>query len=84
MTTFHRLADMVSRVAEVPLDSITPTSSLDELEVDSLALVELILRVEKTFGISVRDGDVQSNDTIDGIARYIEERLPTDAIPDAV
>ncbi|EST20037.1 acyl carrier protein [Streptomyces roseochromogenus] len=78
MSAFDRLADLVSRVAEVPLETITPNSNLEQLDIDSLALVELSLRVNSDFGITVEDGDIQASDTVGSIAQFIDSKLPAD------
>ena len=50
------LDQIISLVAEKAMldpDQVSPTSTLDDLGIDSLTVVELIFAIEETFGIEV-------------------------------
>ncbi|WP_424215724.1 acyl carrier protein (plasmid) [Streptomyces sp. BI20] len=82
MSTHDRLADMISRVAEVPVEQITPDTTLAGLDVDSLALVELGLRIKSDFGIALGEDEITADDTIADIARLVDDRsAPETATP---
>lgn len=49
--------------------------SFDELGVDSLGTIEVSLRVEDDTGYPVDPGDLVVNQTINGLAAFISERL---------
>jgi acyl carrier protein len=50
---------------------IRPDDTLDTLELDSLALVELILVVKKEFGVRISDDDLTKDATIARVAELI-------------
>jgi acyl carrier protein len=56
------------------LDAQTPLTSIPEL--DSLAVVELVLDLERHFGITVEDEDVTAEvfDTIGTLAAYVDAK----------
>ena len=56
-------------------DGITlATSFVDDLEADSLDIVELIMAVEEEFGITIEDQDVEGIKTIGDVVNYIAEK----------
>jgi len=65
-----QLADLVQRKTGV---RPPPTDSLAELQIDSLALAELTVEIEQTFGIRIGD-DVTDVADMAGLARYVADR----------
>ena len=56
-------------------DSITMQSSfIDDLEADSLDLIELVMAIEEEFGLSIEDQDVGDIKTVGDVVNYISER----------
>ncbi|MBO5783421.1 MAG: acyl carrier protein [Clostridia bacterium] len=56
-------------------DTITmQTSFVDDLEADSLDIVELIMAVEEEFGVAIDDQDVDGVKTIGDVVNYISEK----------
>ncbi len=47
-----------------------------DLDFDSLALVELLLALEKTFGIQIQDGEFVGIFTVAELIRFIEDKHP--------
>jgi acyl carrier protein len=68
------LAEIVNEVAGVENSEITPEKSfVDELDIDSLSMVEIAVHVEDRFGVKVPD-DVLANlktvgDAVDYVAK---------------
>lgn len=68
------LAEIVNEVAGVENSEITPEKSfVDELDIDSLSMVEIAVQVEDRFGVKVPD-DVLANlktvgDAVDYVAK---------------
>ena len=64
------LADQLS----VDPSIITEDSNLvDDLDADSLAVIDLIMCLEDEFGIEVPDNEVEDLKTVGAIVHYIEE-----------
>ncbi len=56
-------------------DAITmQTSFIDDLEADSLDLIELVMAIEEEFGLSIEDQDVGDIKTVGDVVNYISER----------
>ncbi len=51
-TTFERLRRILAKEFEVAPELIHPTARMDELAIDSLAVIEVIFQLEDEFNIS--------------------------------
>ncbi len=73
---FVRFRQMVAAVRGIDEDRITPESRLvEDLEADSIDIVELMLDAEREFGISIEKQEAQSLRTVGEIVSFIEARL---------
>ncbi len=71
---FENIRDALAQQFEADPDSITmDTSLIDDLGADSLDVVELIMSLEDTFGISINDEDAAQLTTVHKIVDYLEK-----------
>jgi len=68
------LAAIVNEVAGTPIADITPEKSfVDDLDIDSLSMVEVVMAAEDKFGVSIPDGEVKNLSTVGDAVAYIEK-----------
>ncbi len=73
-TIYDRLKGIVTEQLGVDEEEITPEASfVDDLNADSLDLVELIMSLEEEFGLEISDEDAEKIQTVGDAANYIEE-----------
>ena len=54
MSTFDKVADIISDTSEIPREDITPEShTIDDLGIDSLDFLDIVFAVDKEFGIKI-------------------------------
>ena len=62
---FARFRKCAVDVLSVDADKVVPEASFgDDLEADSLDLVELVMALEEEFGIEVPESDLEGVDTV--------------------
>jgi acyl carrier protein len=67
------LAEIVNEVAGVPSDDVQLDKSFtDDLDVDSLSMVEIIYAAEEKFGVSIPDEEAKTLKTVGDAVAYIE------------
>jgi acyl carrier protein len=67
------LADIVNEIVGVPLDEVRPEQSFaDDLDVDSLSMVEVVVAAEEKFGVKIPDNEVQNLKTVGDAVSFIE------------
>jgi acyl carrier protein len=66
------LADIVNEIAGVPQEDVTPEKSFtDDLDIDSLSMVEIVQACEDKFGVSIPDDQVKNLKTVGDAISYI-------------
>jgi acyl carrier protein len=67
------LADIVNEVAGVDADDVQLDKSfVDDLDVDSLSMVEVVVEAEEKFGVTIPDEQVKNLKTVGDAVAYIE------------
>jgi acyl carrier protein len=67
------LADIVNEVAGVDADDVQLEKSfVDDLDVDSLSMVEVVVEAEEKFGVTIPDDEVKNLKTVGDAVSYIE------------
>ena len=69
--TFDALREILARDYALAPESLTPTTALEELAIDSLALIELIFTLEERFDVIAADMPEQFP-TLGDVASYID------------
>ena len=71
--TYEQVKQIVVELLGVDAAKITPEARFrEELEADSLDLVELIMAFEDKFGTEISDDDAQSITTVGDAVKYID------------
>lgn len=72
----ERVATIVNDVLGVEEDRIKPEARFrEDLEADSLDLVELIMQFEEEFGGEISDEDAQTIETVGQAVTYIQTHM---------
>ncbi|HEY8171071.1 MAG TPA: acyl carrier protein [Candidatus Limnocylindria bacterium] len=73
-TTFERLRKIIVEQLGVDEEEVTSTASfVEDLNADSLDLVELIMSLEEEFGMEISDEDAERIQKVSDAVEYIEE-----------
>ncbi len=75
MAIEDRVMDIVSEQLSVPREDVAREKSfVEDLKADSLDVVELVMRFEDTFGVTIPDEDYEKIRTVGDAIEYIEQR----------
>jgi len=84
-TVFERIRKIVANQLDVNEDKVIPAASfVDDLQADSLDMVELIMALEEEFGdagtkLEIPDTDAEKMVTVQDAVDYLTERGVKDA-----
>lgn len=72
----EKVKDILVEQFDADKDAITlETSFADDLQADSLDLVDLVMSIEDAFDIEVEDDATKDIATVGDLVSYIEERI---------
>ena len=72
--TFPRVKKIIVEQLGVEDEEVVPTASfVEDLNADSLDLVELIMSLEEEFGMEISDEDAERIQKVSDAVEYIEE-----------
>jgi acyl carrier protein len=67
------LADIVNEVAGIPAEDVQMDKSfVDDLDVDSLSMVEVVVAAEEKFDVKIPDEEVKNLKTVGDAVAFIE------------
>jgi acyl carrier protein len=67
------LAESVNEVAGIPAEDVQMDKSfVDDLDVDSLSMVEVVVAAEEKFDVKIPDDQVKNLKTVGDAVAYIE------------
>jgi acyl carrier protein len=68
------LAEILNEVADVSADQVSDEKSFtDDLDVDSLSMVEVAMAAEEKFGVKIPDDELPKLKTVGDAVSYIEK-----------
>ena len=68
------LGEIIDEVAGVPADQVTPEKTfVDDLDIDSLSMVEIAVQTEDKYGVKIPDEDLAGLRTVGDVVAYIQK-----------
>ena len=75
MTIQERLVKLISKELNIDAEKVVEKADfVNDLGCDSLDTVELVMRVEEEFGISITDMDAEKTHTVGDLVKLIKEK----------
>jgi len=81
-TTFETMKSIIVKDYELAPERLTPGTPLADIELDSLAVTELIFALEDEFGVEAKTNG-QGMQTLGDIAAYIDQLIAQRDAPSA-
>lgn len=68
----NKVVDIVSKKLSINKETVTKSTSFEDLGADSLDMVEIIMKLEEVFSIEIDDEDAEKLSSLDQVITYIE------------
>jgi acyl carrier protein len=66
------LGEIVNEIVGLPVEDVTPDKSFtDDLDIDSLSMVEIVVAAEERFGVKIPDSEVTKLKTVGDAVNYV-------------
>ena len=67
------LGEIIDEVAGVPAEEVTPEKSfVDDLDIDSLSMVEIAVAAQDKFGVEIPDDQLKNLKTVRDVVTYVQ------------
>jgi acyl carrier protein len=68
------LGEIVEEIAGVPADEVTPSKSfVDDLDIDSLSMVEIAVAAQDKFGVEIPDDQLKDLSTVQDVVNFVSK-----------
>ena len=68
------LGEIVDEIAGVPADEVTPSKSfVDDLDIDSLSMVEIAVAAQDKFGVEIPDEELKNLKTVQDVIVFVQK-----------
>jgi acyl carrier protein len=71
---FETLRDILRDLLRIQPELITPEASMADLDVDSLAMVELSMELEKAHGLTIDEAELHELNTVGDLVGLMERK----------
>lgn len=73
---FEQISDIIANQLRSDSDDITEeTNIMDDLGADSLDIVEILMAIEESFGVSISDDEIPNLRTVRDLVEYVESNM---------
>ena len=75
MSVEETLRKIVTRVTRKPDVAFSPGATFEELEADSLDIVQILVALEDTYDIEIQDEELQEIKNMGDFIAYVERKI---------
>ncbi len=75
MSVEETLKKIVTRVTRKPETAFSPETSFEDLDADSLDIVQILVALEDTYDIEIQDEELQQIKNMKDFIAYIERKI---------
>jgi len=74
------LGEIIEEIAGVPADEVTPSKSFaDDLDIDSLSMVEIAVAAQDKFGVEIPDDQLKDLVTVQDVINFVAKNAASTA-----
>jgi len=75
MSVEETLKKIVTRVTRKPETAFSPETTFEELDADSLDIVQILVALEDTYDIEIQDEELQAIKNMGDFIAYVEHKI---------
>ena len=69
------LGEIIEEIAGVPAADVTPDKTfVDDLDIDSLSMVEIAVAAQDKFGVEIPDDELKNLKTVKDVVNYVQSK----------
>ncbi len=74
MDVLEKVKNIISEQLEIELENINEDTPFEEMDADSLDLVELVMALEEEFNIEISDEEIEEIKSVGDVVNHIQSK----------
>lgn len=75
MSIEAKVKKLIANQLEAAVDKLSMETTFEDIDADSLDIVELVMALEEEFDLEISDKEIENIKTVGDIVRYIESKV---------
>ena len=75
MSAETKVKNIIADQLEVTIDKLKMETTFEDIDADSLDIVELVMALEEEFDLEISDQEIENIKTIGDVVKYIESKV---------
>ncbi len=75
MSVENKVKDIISDQLEVAIDKLSAETTFEDIDADSLDIVELGMALEEEFDLEISDQEIENVKSVGDVIKYIESKV---------
>jgi len=74
VSTEDKVKTIIADQLEVDSAKLSPETTFEDIDADSLDIVELVMALEEEFDLEISDQEIENINTVGDVVKYIESK----------
>jgi len=70
-----KVKEIIAEQLEVAVDKLSIDTTFEDIDADSLDIVELVMALEEEFDLEISDQEIENIKTVGDVVKYIESKV---------
>lgn len=75
MSVENKVKDIIADQLEVAVDKLSKETTFEDIDADSLDIVELVMALEEEFDLEISDQEIENINSVGDVVKYIESKV---------
>lgn len=75
MSVQEKVKQIIADQLEIDIESLTLETTFEEIDADSLDIVELVMALEEEFELEISDDEIENIKSVGDVVKYIESKV---------
>ncbi len=75
MSVETKVKDIIADQLEVAVDKLSKETTFEDIDADSLDIVELVMALEEEFDLEISDQEIENINSVGDVIKYIESKV---------
>jgi len=71
----NKVKDIIADQLEVAVDKLSKETTFEDIDADSLDIVELVMALEEEFDLEISDQEIENINSVGDVVKYIESKV---------